>query len=250
MTDRPPPSPQTLPRSPRELADAPVAALVAAAGRGDETAWSDLVVRYTPLVYSVINGYRLSWSDAADTNQTVWLRLVEQLARIREPQALPLWLVTTTRNECLRVLRDSRRTRSVDPLEAGLDYFAHDRARQNRAGQDRAGQDRAGAAAPGPATDPEDVGDRILAAERHQVLRDGLRQLPSRCQQLLALLVAEPRMSYEDISAHIGIPIGSIGPTRARCLEKLRGCPAVVAFRDADSVQRAGGERHDVAAVR
>ncbi len=223
LIDHPPPSQP----SPQARTDVPVAALVAAAGRGDERAWSDLVVRYTPLVYSVINSFRLSWSDAADTNQTVWLRLVEQLGRIREPRALPLWLVTTTRNECLRVLRDVRRTRSVDPLDAELDN-----------------------AAPEAVADSGEIEDRILTAERHQVLRDGLRQLPSRCQQLLTLLVAEPPMSYEDISAHTGIPVGSIGPTRARCLDKLRACPAVVAFRDTVGlVRQAGGDRRDVAAV-
>jgi RNA polymerase sigma factor (sigma-70 family) len=205
-------------------------ALVAAAGRGDERAWSELVGRYTPLVYSVINGYRLSWSDAADANQTVWLRLVEQLSRIREPQALPLWLITTTRHECLRLLRDSRRTHSVDPLDTTLNGSAAEPAA-------------------GPDLD-EDIDGRLLAAERQQVLRDGLRQLPSRCQQLLALMVAEPPVSYEDISARIGIPVGSIGPTRARCLAKLRTCPAVAAFRDSDAARPPGGGSRDVAAVR
>jgi RNA polymerase sigma factor (sigma-70 family) len=217
------------------MTDPPVDSLVAAAGRGDEKAWSQLVNRYTPLVFSVINSFRLNWSDAADANQTVWLRLVEQLNRIREPQALPLWLVTTTRNECLRLLRSGRRTHPVDPLDAALDTALE---------------------ATGPivstmVTDLDSgVEDRLLEAERHQMLRDGLRQVPSRCQRLLAMLVAEPPLSYEEISARMGIPVGSIGPTRARCLDKLRTCPAVVAFRDAvRAAETPGDERRDVAAV-
>ena len=94
--------------------------IVAAAARGDQSAWNDLVERYTPLALSVIRRYRLAGHDAADVNQTLWLRLVEHLHEIRDPQALPKWIVTTTSNECLRLLRSARRTRPVDPLAADL----------------------------------------------------------------------------------------------------------------------------------
>jgi RNA polymerase sigma factor (sigma-70 family) len=212
------------------MPDAPIAVLVAAAGRGDEDAWSELVGRYTPLVFSVIRAYRLNPADAADANQTVWLRLVEHLERIQEPQALPSWLATTARHECLRLLRTGRRTRPFDPLGADLDS--------------------AGALVAVTPVDDASIDERLLQAERHQVLRDAFGQLPPRCQHLLSMLVAEPPASYEEVSVRLGIPVGSIGPTRARCLDKLRTCSAVVAFREAvRAAERGGGERRDVAAV-
>src|SRR5262245_22027188 len=90
--------------------------LVAAAAGGDQSAWNELVERYTPLTMSVIRRYRLSCHDAADVNQMLWLRLVEQLDRIRDPLALPKWIETTTRNECMRVLRSARRTQPFDHM--------------------------------------------------------------------------------------------------------------------------------------
>ena len=90
--------------------------LVRAAVNGDAAAWNALVDRYQPLVLSVVRSFRLRESDAQDVNQTVWLRLVERLGDLREPRALPGWLVTTTRNECVQVLREGRRTFSFDPL--------------------------------------------------------------------------------------------------------------------------------------
>lgn len=206
--------------------------LVAAAARGDESAWSELVRRYTPLVFSVINGYRLSRADAADANQTVWLRLVEQLDRIRDPRALPVWLATTARNECHRLLRIGRRTRPFDPQETTLDGA------------------RMVAFDPDAGADQANVDQRLLRTERQQMLREGFAQLPARCRRLLGMLVTEPPPSYEELSQLLGVPIGSIGPTRSRCLHKLRTCPAVVAFREAErAAESDGGERHDVAAV-
>jgi RNA polymerase sigma factor (sigma-70 family) len=132
------------------MADAPLSA-VAAAARGEAQAWNELVAHYTPLVISVIRRYRLSDEDAADVNQTLWLRLVEHLDSIREPRALPLWIITTTRNECLQVLRSRRRTRTVDPA-TGLDDT-----------EDPAGTDLA---------------EDLLQAERHQVLRGSRSSRP------------------------------------------------------------------------
>src|SRR5687768_6246105 len=94
-----------------------VTALVRAAGQGDQTAWADLVDRYAPLVASVVHGFRLPPHDAEDVLQTVWLRLVEHLGDLREPRALPMWIITTTRNECLRLLRRGQRSRPFDPLD-------------------------------------------------------------------------------------------------------------------------------------
>jgi RNA polymerase sigma factor (sigma-70 family) len=185
--------------------------LVKAAGRGDEASWSALIDRYAPLVVTVINRFGLSRADAADVNQTVWLRLVEHLDRLREPEALPMWIVQTTRHECLRVLRASRQTWLFDPLDSTAENYV-------------------GAAA---AADDADPDEELLRAERHQALRDAYAELPSQCQRLVSLLLADPPLSYEEIGGRLGIPVGSVGPTRGRCVHKLRTCPALVAFADA-----------------
>jgi DNA-directed RNA polymerase specialized sigma24 family protein len=97
--------------------------LVAASANGDEGAWAELVARYTPLVLAVTRRFELSRADAADVNQTVWLKLVEHLGRLREPAALPMWIATTTRHECIRLQRVSRTTRSFDPLDAAGEAY-------------------------------------------------------------------------------------------------------------------------------
>ena len=207
------------------LAPRPVSELVAAAASGDEAAWATLVERYTPLVWGVISAYRLPRADAADVNQTVWLRLVESLGRIREPAALPGWIVTTTRNECLRLIRIGTRIRPFDPLDPVSSAPVE-----------------ASLGSGQPATDEE-----LLAAERRQALREGFATLPARCQRLLNLLLEDPPPAYQDVSERLRIPIGSIGPTRARCLDKLRHCPAL-AFLSADlpsSDARERGEHDD-----
>ncbi|MEV6797485.1 sigma-70 family RNA polymerase sigma factor [Micromonospora rifamycinica] len=204
------------------MTGASVTSLLAAAAGGDEAAWAELVRRYTPLVYSVIRAYDLGRADAADVNQTVWLRLVEQLGRVREPEALPGWLTTTTRRECYRVSRLSRRAQPVDPYDDSLESY-HGFSRE--------------LAAITPAPD-----DELLRTERRQALRAGFVQLPSRCQALLALLTADPPMSYREVAARLGIPLGSIGPTQARCLRRLRECPAIVEFLGASVIGTNGGE--------
>jgi RNA polymerase sigma factor (sigma-70 family) len=174
--------------------------LVAAATAGDAAAWEELVDRYAGLVWSVCRRYRLTDADAADVSQTVWLRTVERLDRLREAGALPGWLVTTTSRECLHALRTARRTVDLDENVRALDV------------------------------DAEDVAAGVLAAERAAALRAGLANLPPQCQQLIALLVTDPPPSYTDVSSRMGMPVGSIGPTRARCLEKLRRSPALAAL--------------------
>lgn len=181
----------------------PVLDLVPAAAAGDQAAWDAIVERYAGLVVAVARGYRLSSSDLADVSQTVWLRLVENLDSLRDPRALPGWLVTTTRNECVRALRVQRRTVPVDPAEGDALL--------------------GGEVAP-------DVDDRLLDAERREALREGLASLPPHCQSLLTLLVADPPLSYDEISRRLEMPRGSIGPTRGRCLGKLRQCPALAAL--------------------
>jgi RNA polymerase sigma factor (sigma-70 family) len=201
------------------MAAQPVEVLVARAARGDDDAWAQLVRRHTPLVLAVISRFELNRADAADVNQTVWLRLVEHLDRLREPAALPRWIAKTTRHECIRLMRASGRTRPFDPL-------------------DTAGEVQLGAPA---LVEDATVDDDLLRAERHQALREGFAQLPARCQKLLALTLREPPLTYEEIGERMQIPVGSIGPTRRRCLDKLRDCPALVGF--ASSVRESEGRK-------
>jgi len=185
-------------------AGSPIAVLVSAAAEGDQSAWNEIVDRYTPLVVSVIYKHRLRPADAADVNQTLWLRLVEQIGRLREPEALPGWIMTTTRNECLRVLRVQQRTHLYDPLSES-DALESEQM-------------------------DADVEADLLAVERRQALRDGFAELTDQCKRLLTKLMTDPPPSYQVVSEELAMPVGSIGPTRIRCLEKLRKTPALSAF--------------------
>jgi RNA polymerase sigma factor (sigma-70 family) len=168
--------------------------LVRLAASGDKQAWECLVDQYSKLIWSITAEYRLLESDAADVAQTTWLRLLEHIDRIQYPDRVGAWLSATARNECLRSL--ARRKRVV---------LGHDDIEPDAA------------VAHGP-----DIDERLLAEERVQVVRDALSSLPRRWQRLLELLMADPPASYADISDELGLPIGSIGPTRGRCLERLR----------------------------
>ena len=188
--------------------DSSAAALVARARDAEKEAWDELIERYAPLIWSICRRYRLSRADADDVAQGVWLGLLDHLASLRDPAALPGWLATTTRRECCRVLRVSRRPD-----------------------------------APGHAPSAGDVADEqtqvteheLLTAERHAALRVAFAHLPPHCQQLIAMLIQDPPASYAEISAKLGIPVGSIGPTRARCLDKLRQHPVIGGLINADS---------------
>jgi len=182
--------------------------LVTAAARGDEGAWDLIVKRYLPLVHSVIGSFRLSRSDAQDVNQTVWLRLVEHLDDIRDPRALPGWIAVTTRHEALHLLGSRRRTVLIDPMN-------------NQVFDDQPQS---------PSTDED-----LLRSERRQVLREALAELPQKQRELLLLLAADPPVSYSEISKRLGIPMGSIGPTRARCLGRLRATSTLKAFLASDA---------------
>ena len=181
--------------------------LVTRARTGDKQAWDTLVERYAPLIWSICCRHRLG-ADAEDISQSVWLRLVGQLDKIRDPAALPGWLATTTRRECLRLRRASRR-----PLPDGnvvdAEAIPDEQARTAE--------------------------EELLAAERHAALREAFRDLPPGGQQLILLLIEDPPVPYAEISARLGIPMGSIGPTRRRCLDKLRRHPAIAALIDTDS---------------
>jgi RNA polymerase sigma factor (sigma-70 family) len=168
--------------------DYPITWLVEAAAAGDEQAWHEIVDRYAPLLASVIRRFRLTAAETQDVAQTVWLRLVEHLGGLREPRALPVWIITTGKRESLRYLSDRRRSVPRDPLDSS--WLA------------------------GPAEDDEPVAG-LLHAERHEALLAGLAELPARQRELLLLFVEDPPLSYAQISQRTGIPIGSIGPTAA-----------------------------------
>jgi RNA polymerase sigma factor (sigma-70 family) len=173
--------------------DPTVIALVTRAANSDQDAWNEIIERYAPLVWSICARYQLKNEDIEDVGQTVWLLLVEQLGKLREPAALPGWLATTTQRECLRALTAARRTADAATLDDALAVV-----------------------------DAAVIEQEILAAERNAALRTALGQLPLRCRQLIAMLISDPPSSYAEISATLGIPMGSIGPQRARCLERLR----------------------------
>jgi RNA polymerase sigma factor (sigma-70 family) len=184
-----------------------VAELVEAARAGDQAAWDRLVERFLPLVHSIAARHRLTRADADDVNQTVWLRLVEHLDEIRNPNALAGWIATTTRHESLRLLRLRGRTVLVDPLgPSPLD---------------------------GQVTSEDLTGD-LERAERHHALREALLELPEDRRTLLMMLLHDPPLSYGEISERLDIPVGSIGPTRARALAQLRETTALKTFIAAD----------------
>jgi RNA polymerase sigma factor (sigma-70 family) len=181
----------------------PVAQLVTRARNGDQQAWDALVERYAALVWSICRRHRLDRADAEDAAQTVWLRLVDHLDRLRDPDALPGWLATTTRRECLRALDIARKTGAP-----GLVLAAEDPPDPQAAAAEQ----------------------ELLAAERRAALREAFTALPPHCQRLLVLLIQDPPVSYAEISARLGISVGSIGPMRRRCLDRLRRHPAIAAL--------------------
>ena len=181
----------------------PVTPLVQRAAAGDQAAWNALVERYTNLVWSVARSYRLSGSDAGDVVQTTWLRLVENLGKVQDPERLPGWLATTARRECLRVLRAGGRE-----LVGVVDDTAFDVVDELAPALDHA----------------------LLQDERDAALWDCFARLSERCQRLLRVLMAAEPPAYAQVSQAMGMPIGSIGPTRMRCLDRLREITAAAGY--------------------
>lgn len=169
-----------------------VAELMERASAGDQEAWNGLVERFERLVWSIIRGFRLDEATTRDVSQTVWLRFVENLGRIHSPEAVGSWLATTARHEAIRVSKARRRMVPVD-----FEYDFEDTV------------------APSPLERVVDKDEQIEALEAFAQLNDV-------CQELIRLLIAEPPLDYETISEMTGRPIGAIGPTRGRCLERLR----------------------------
>lgn len=186
-----------------QMRDVPTADLLRRADAGEQAAWDALVMRYTNLLWSVGRAHRLSAADAADVVQTTWLRLVEHLGRIEDPERLPGWLATTARRECLRTLRRAGREPLGTGDDAALDVI----------------DDHA-----------EPLDAKLIADERDAALWACFERLSERCRVLLRILVATPPPAYADVAAALGMPIGSIGPTRGRCLERLRSLADEVAL--------------------
>jgi RNA polymerase sigma factor (sigma-70 family) len=182
--------------------DLSVTDLVTRSRNGDQDAWDALVERYAPLVWSICRRYRLSSADTHDVGQSVWLYLLQHLDGIREPAALPGWLMTTTRRECGRVVRAAQRAQALGQSTGEWD-IPDER--------------------PGPEHEFE-------VAESRAAILEAFLDLPTGDQQLITLLIQEPPVSYAEISLRLGIPVGSLGPKRRRCLERLRRHPALAAL--------------------
>ncbi len=179
----------------------PLADLVAAARGGDQLAWNAIVDRYADLVWAVCRQCRLSTADAADVSQTVWLRVVERLDALREPDAFPGWLVTITRREAYRLSSSAWVSKVTDSVDAAP-WLAPESATESG---------------------PEDA---VLVAECRAVLREAFAALPEHCRRLITMLYgSDAGASYAEISERLSMPVGGIGPTRSRCLAKLRRDP-------------------------
>jgi RNA polymerase sigma factor (sigma-70 family) len=193
--------------------DLPVTDLVTRAGNGNKQAWDALVDRYAPLIWSICRRNRLSRADATDVGQRIWQQLVDQLATIRDPAAIPGWLATITQRECRRIRCAAHRPHTAgQALDAGNI----------------------------PAQQTGIAEQELLLAARNAALCAAFAHLSPSCQQLLVLLIAQPPVPYAEISATLGISVESIGPNRTRCLEMLRHDPAITALINADAASTTG----------
>jgi RNA polymerase sigma factor (sigma-70 family) len=184
-----------------DVSDFDPAVSLALATKGDQSAWDALVAQYSNLVWAVARSHRLGNADAADVYQSTWLRLVEHIGEIRDGARVGAWLATTARREALALLRRSRRDLPTSEVEV-LDAMSTDGSIS--------------------------LDERLLRSEEHTTLWHAFGQLSGRCQQLLRVVFADPPPSYAEMSAALDIPIGSIGPTRARCLGNLSSALSAV----------------------
>jgi RNA polymerase sigma factor (sigma-70 family) len=166
------------------------ATLLHAAGEGHQPSWEEIVRRYRGLVTSVVRSYRLQDADARDAEQRTWLRLVENLPRVRDPARLGGWLATTASRECLHIIRESRGSTVME-----LDLL------------------------PDPG---HTVEDQVVDADTLARVRTIVASLPDRGRTIMAELFADERRPYADVARATGIPVGSLGPTRRRLLERVR----------------------------
>jgi len=182
--------------------------LVAACLKGEQAAWNELVDRYSALIYSIPLKSGFSEADAAHAFQSAYLILLEKLGSIRAPSGLAAWIITTTTRECLAVIRKQRRERSRLGAEGLLLEVGVELVDPRRL--------------------PE---EEVLALERQHLVRMAVRQLPDRCRRLVDALFSDAsdpdtnsvsRTSYQQLASSLSIPLNSLGPTRSRCLDRLR----------------------------
>jgi len=186
------PEPAAVPE--QDVAALDTTGLVRRAAGGDQRAWQRLVDQYARLIWSMTRDFKLIESDAADVAQVTWMRLLEHIDRLEQPARVGSWLAATARHECLRSLAARKRLVLVQDHTALDEVAVHE----------------------------SELDERLLADENAQAVRKALSRLPWRWQQLLELLMADPPASYAEISDQLGLPVGSIGPTRGRCLARLR----------------------------
>jgi RNA polymerase sigma factor (sigma-70 family) len=184
--------PDTLPVSQPDRSTR-IAGLVAAARAGDDDALGQIVRELSPLLWQVARAAGLSRGDAEDVVQTVWLRLISHLDGIHTSMALTGWLVVTTRREAWRVRATGRKLMPAD--RDWLDTL--------------------------PDSEPGSE-EQVIIDDQRRALWNAFRQLSPRCQELLRTVAFVPRPDYAVVAAQLGIPLGSVGPTRGRCLAKLR----------------------------
>jgi RNA polymerase sigma factor (sigma-70 family) len=166
--------------------------IVLQARAGSSEAWQSLIQRFGGLVAAIARRCRLNDADVAEVSQTTWLRLVENIDRIQQPERLGAWLATTSRRESLRIATRRSTVSATDEIYLIADDTA----------------------------DPLDSG--LLKEEQVRAVRMAADRLPPRSQRLLGLLMADSELPYKEIAEQLNMPIGSIGPTRGRCLEQLR----------------------------
>lgn len=166
--------------------------LVEAAARREAWAWDAIVARFEPTVRAVARRHRLGHADQEEVVQSTWIRLLGAVEHIREPEALGGWLATTARRECLRVMASGRREVPVEETPAIED--------------------------PGTAA----IEEQAAAEERRRALREAVTGLRARQRELVGLLLCDPPLSYEEVGRRLQMPVGSIGPTRLRCISRLR----------------------------
>lgn len=165
--------------------------LLSLAADGDQEAWNALVERFGQMVWAIARSFRLDDATAKDVSQTVWLKLVENCGRIQDPERLPGWLATTCRREAIRASRSRER---LLPTAHDLDV----------------------------ADESADLDSMLIEDEEARSVVRAFKLLSDDCRRLLRLLAVDPPLSYDEIAALLDRPVGSLGPTRARCLDRLK----------------------------
>ena len=183
------------------IAVAELPTIVRDAARNDSRAWDQLVREFTPTIQGVARRHGLGHFDSDDVVQRTWIALMGAIDSVRDPSSLRFWLTTTARRECLRLIaRAGREVPSQELVESRLPTC--------------------------------DNASRLLEDERRDTTRAVVAALPTPQRDLLSALSAEPALSYEEVSERVGIPVGSIGPTRQRCLQRVRKDPRIAALLD------------------